>query len=33
MQRKLAAKDQAGAAAEFKNLTQACAACHKVHKK
>lgn len=30
---KIEAKDTAGAAAEFKKLTESCAACHKVHKK
>jgi cytochrome c556 len=30
---KIAAKDQAGVATEFKAVTQACAACHKAHKK
>lgn len=30
---KLEAKDTAGAAAEFKTMTQACGACHKAHKK
>ena len=30
---KLGAKDLAGAKESFKSMTQACAACHKVHKK
>ena len=30
---KVEAKDAAGAAAEFKKLTQSCADCHKAHKK
>ena len=30
---KIAAKDAAGVATEFKTMTQACAACHKAHKK
>lgn len=30
---KIEAKDAAGVAAEFKTMTQACAACHKAHKK
>ncbi len=30
---KVEAKDAAGAAEEFKKITQSCAACHKAHKK
>ena len=30
---KIESKDVAGISAEFKNVTAACAACHKVHKK
>jgi cytochrome c556 len=30
---KIEAKDLEGAAAEFKKVTESCAACHKVHKK